>query len=167
SEGTPENVVAATPHRERGVECPFDVILLTGRSAERRQHRVAGELLERAACVLDLGRHGLVVTFEQRARSLRILLAELRRPYEIDEEHGRQLPLGHRRRRRRRRGHHCGLRSSRRPRLDVERWIVSQDGLLEVLKRATRLEPELLDKRAPGTLVGRERLGLATGSIER
>jgi hypothetical protein len=78
-------------HRQRGVESALGVILLGDRRAERRHDRVADELLDRPTGLLDLLGHGVVEPDQQGTRPLRILLAELRRPDEVGEEHGRHL----------------------------------------------------------------------------
>ena len=44
---------------------------------------------------------------------------------------------------------------------------MAQDRLLEILQHPGRLEPELVDERAPRVLVDRQRLGLPAGAIER
>ena len=45
--------------------------------------------------------------------------------------------------------------------------ILAQDRLLELAQGGARLEAELLDERAARVLVGRERVGLAAGAVER
>src|SRR5207237_4669792 len=104
---------------------------------------------------------------EQCPRPLRILRAELRRSDEVDEENRRQLPLGRRRRRRCRRTLRLQPRSTRRSGRKVEARLVAQDRLLEILQHPGRLEPKLVDERAPPVLVDRQRLGLSAGTIER
>src|SRR5207302_6003852 len=86
---------------------------------------------------------------------------------EVDEENRRQLPLGRRRRRRCRRTLRLQPRSTRRSGRKVEARLVAQDRLLEILQDPGRLEPELVDERAPPVLVDRQRLGLSAGAIER
>src|SRR5262249_34963787 len=73
------------------------VVLKRLRGAEGRHHRLPCELLDRAACCLDLGGHRVVEALEACAGALRILLAgERRRASEIGEEDRGQLPLlGH------------------------------------------------------------------------
>ena len=76
------------------MEGALGVVLVCGRSTERGHHRVADELLDRAAGALDLGSHCVVEAVEHDPRPLRILRApECRRADEIGEEYGRDLPL--------------------------------------------------------------------------
>ena len=96
---------------------------------------------------------------EQRARTLGI--AVLRAGVERRDEDGGQLALPGRRRR----ATASGLRLRRRGR--VEGRVLPEDPLLQVLEPARRLDPELLDVDAPRVAVGRERLGLPAGAIER
>ena len=82
-------------HRERRVQRPLGVVLVRLGNAEDRHHRVARELLDRAAGAADLVRHRVVEPLQQRPRALRVLLfPERRRADEVGEEHGGQLPLG-------------------------------------------------------------------------
>src|SRR5439155_26767109 len=110
----------------------------------------------------------VVITLEQSSGAFRILLAKLRRADEIDEEHGRQLALSHRLRGERRRTLQGRLRRlASHLAVDLERRVVAQDRLLEIVQRATRFEPELVNERPAGVLVGGERLGLTAGTVER
>ena len=63
----------AAPHCESGVQGPLGVVLESRRGAERRHHRVAGELLGRSAGTLDLFRRRVVEAAEQGTRALRVL----------------------------------------------------------------------------------------------
>ena len=75
------------------------MILERSRCAEGRHHGVADELLDRAAGVLDLDRHGVVEAVEQGTRALGILrVGEPGRADEVREEDSRELALlgGHR-----------------------------------------------------------------------
>ena len=47
--------------RERGTDGALGIVLVRGRRAEERHHRVADELLDGAAVALELGAHALVV----------------------------------------------------------------------------------------------------------
>ena len=59
-------------------------------------------------------------------------------------------------------------RGSARPRrCEVESRVLSEDRLLELLEGRARLDPELVDEQPPGLAVDLERLGLATGAVER
>ena len=49
----------------------------------------------------------------------------------------------------------------------VERRILREHGALELLQLTTGLQPELVHQRLPGMAEGVERLGLATGPVER
>ena len=73
---------------------PLGVILERRRRPERSHHRVADELLHRPARPLDLCRHRVIETVEQRARALRVLrAAELGRADEVGKEDRGELPL--------------------------------------------------------------------------
>jgi hypothetical protein len=154
------------------VQRALRMILLGSRNAERRHHRVADELLHRAAGALDLLCHRVVETLEQHARSLGILLAELRGADEVGEEDTCQLPLLAGRNRRDRLGvpplglrRQLCLRPCTRP--HVERRILDQDRPLEIVDPAGRLDAELLDEHAPRVLVDLERLCLSARAVER
>src|SRR5207237_8069956 len=75
-ESRAEQRVAAPTDRERGVQSPFDVILLSSRSSEGGQNSFPGELLERPARAFDLRGDGVVVTLEQSTGAFRILRAK-------------------------------------------------------------------------------------------
>jgi hypothetical protein len=89
-----EELLEPSLHRGSGVERALRVILQRRGRAERRHYCVAGELLDRAPGVGDLGRHRVIETVEQCARALRVLGAgKLGRAYEVGEEDGRELSL--------------------------------------------------------------------------
>ena len=70
------------------------VILERSRSTEHRHHRVAGELLDRAARELDLLAHRVVEALELRTHALGIAIAGVRgRADEVGEENGDELAL--------------------------------------------------------------------------
>ena len=52
--------------RERRADGALGIVLVGGRRAEERHHRVADELLDRAAVALELGADALVVRAEER-----------------------------------------------------------------------------------------------------
>ena len=80
--------------RERGADRALGVVLVRGRRAEERHHRVADELLDRAAAALELGTQTRVVGLEDRAHVLRVhLLGPRREPDEVGEEDGHDLAL--------------------------------------------------------------------------
>ena len=82
-------------HRKCRMQRPLGVVLVRLGNAEDRHHRVARELLDRAAGAADLVRHRVVEPLQQHPRPLGVLLlAERRRADEVGEEHGGQLPLG-------------------------------------------------------------------------
>src|SRR5262245_10083260 len=54
-----------------------------------------------------------------------------------------------------------------RDRCRVERRILVEDRLVQVAERATRLDAELLDERAPRVLVRGQRLALSPRAVER
>jgi hypothetical protein len=102
------------------------------------------------------------------------------RRHDINEEHrhdlaGRRLGLGRprltgtrrqlRRRllgRRRCRGAGCGHE-----RRGCKRWVLAENGPLELAQRWARLDPELLHQCAAGVLIDGKRLGLPPRAIER
>ena len=49
-------LAAPIADRERGADGPLGIVLVRDRRAEDRHHRVADELLDRAAAALDLAR---------------------------------------------------------------------------------------------------------------
>ncbi len=80
--------------RERGADRALGVVLVRGRRAEQRHHRVADELLDRPAAPLELGAQTRVVGLEDRAHVLRIhLLGPRGEPDEVGEEDGHDLAL--------------------------------------------------------------------------
>src|SRR5205807_1316098 len=50
---------------------------------------------------------------------------------------------------------------------EIERRVLYEDRLLELLQRRTRLDTELVNERPPRSLVCVERLRLAAGPVER
>ena len=50
---------------------------------------------------------------------------------------------------------------------ELERRVLAQDRALELLQRRARLDSQLVDERAPGGLVGGQRLGLAPRPVQR
>ena len=109
-----EELAEPVSHRQGRVQRALGVVLERGRRTERRHHRIAGELLERAAGQPHLLRHRLVEAVEQQPRALGILLAQLRRADEIGEEDGRDLPF-----------HPAIVHHSARPTAGWGRWLWS------------------------------------------
>ena len=73
---------------------PLGIVFVRHRRPESRHDRVAGELLYRAPCRLDLGGHRVVEPFEECPRPLRVLLAgELSRSDQVSKKDGRYLAL--------------------------------------------------------------------------
>ena len=82
--------------RERRPDGPLRVVLVRARDPERGHHRVAGELLHRAAVGDDAPGDVLEEARHAPANDLRVIgREELRRLDEIDEEDGRELALYH------------------------------------------------------------------------
>ena len=50
---------------------------------------------------------------------------------------------------------------------ELERRVVAKDAREQILQRASRLDAELVDERAPRVVVALERLRLAAGAVER
>ena len=69
--------------RERRSDSPLGIVLVCRRRAEERHHRVADELLDRAAVPFELGADALVVRPENRLDVLRVERLRARR--EADE----------------------------------------------------------------------------------
>jgi len=79
---------------ERGSDGSLGVVLVRRRRTEDRHHRVADELLDRAAEALDLRLDLGVVRAQHRPHVLGIGLVRARgEADEVDEEHGDDLPL--------------------------------------------------------------------------
>ena len=90
----PEQLLQPSLHRERRVQRPLGVILLGRWCPESGHHRVADELLDRAAGRSISVCHRVVEEVEPGARALGILGArELGRAHEVGEEHCRDLAL--------------------------------------------------------------------------
>ena len=68
-----------------------------------------------------------------------------------DEDPGRAAPRTRR---------ICGRRGQ------VERRVLAQDRLFELLQLLARFDPELVDERAPGVAIRLERFGLASAAVE-
>ena len=80
--------------REGCADRPFGIVLVRDRSAEERHHRVADELLDRAAVVLELRADPGVVGAQDRLDVLRVERLRLRgEPDEVAEEHAHDLAL--------------------------------------------------------------------------
>ena len=80
---------------ERGPDRAFRVVLVRGRRAPHRHHRVADELLHRPAVQRDRLRGGVEVARKQVAYGLRVtILGERREADEIGEQDGDQPTLG-------------------------------------------------------------------------
>ena len=79
---------------ERRSNGSLRIVLVRDRSAEQRDHRVADELLDRAAVALQLGSEAGIVGREPRSDVLRVHLLGLRgRADDVGEEDGDELPL--------------------------------------------------------------------------
>ena len=123
SSGAPD-LVAERRHGSDEVECrangPLGIVLGRGRRAPHRHHRVADELLDRAAVELDQAAARVEVAGEELARVLGVaLLRGCREADEVGEEDGDEAALGRRLRGRGRRGHLRGA-SDGRPALVAE-----------------------------------------------
>ena len=89
-----EQLLHTPAHREGGVEGALGVVLLRRRSAERGEHRVARELLDRTAGRRNLSLHRVVEAVHQRSDALGILLGgERGRADDVCEEHRDELAL--------------------------------------------------------------------------
>jgi hypothetical protein len=83
--------VAQLERRPNGTQ---RIVLVNDRDAEDRHHRVADELLDRAAVPLDRGACDVEVAAHDRPQCLRIdALAERSRAADVAEEDGHRLPL--------------------------------------------------------------------------
>ena len=82
------------PDRERSSDGPLGIVLVRGRRAEQRHHRVADELLDRPAASLELGAQARVVRLEHGAHVLGVeLLGPRGEADEVGEEDGHDLAL--------------------------------------------------------------------------
>ena len=80
--------------RERRANRPLGIVLVSGRRAEERHHRVADELLDRPAAPLELRAQPRVVRLEHGAHVLGVeLLGPRREADEVGEEDGHDLAL--------------------------------------------------------------------------
>jgi hypothetical protein len=80
-------------HLHRRPQGPQRVVLVYGRHAEHRHHRVADELLDRAAVTFDDRLHPLEVARQQRPQGLGVKrLAQRGRAGHVAEEHCHGLP---------------------------------------------------------------------------
>ena len=85
----------ARAHHQRGPHRPLGIVLVRGRDAEHRHHRVADELLDRAAVGLGRPRELVVEIAQEAAQRLGIhARRELGGSGQVGEEHGRELALG-------------------------------------------------------------------------
>ena len=81
-------------HSECGPQRTGRVVLVRDGDAESRHHRVADELLDRSAFGFDLVAHRVRERLEDVLQVLGVeLFSERRRPGEIREEHGDELPF--------------------------------------------------------------------------
>ena len=86
-------------HGERRAHRTFGVVLVRGRGAEHGHHRIADELLDRAAVPLELVAHAHVIRLKACSDVLRVgRLRTGRVPDEVDEDDADDLPLLARRR---------------------------------------------------------------------
>ena len=89
-----EELAQSLLHRERRVERALGVVLECRGRAEHGHHRIAGELLDRAAGELDLLAHRVVEPLELYPHALRVSIACVRgRPDEVGEENRDELAL--------------------------------------------------------------------------
>ena len=87
-------LLETSEHSEAGSHRPLRVVPVRYRRAEDRHDGVAGELLQRAAVLLDPPPRLGVVDAERVANVLGIrLVGSRRKADEIDEEYGDELPL--------------------------------------------------------------------------
>ena len=82
------------PDRERGADGALGIVLVRDGSTEQRHHRVADELLDRAAVALELGAQASVIRAEERLDVLRVhRLGARREADEVAEEDRDDLAL--------------------------------------------------------------------------
>ena len=80
--------------RERRANRALGIVLVRDRRAEHRHHRVADELLHRAAALLELGAQPLVVRPQDRLDVLRVeRLGARGEADEVGEQHRHDLAL--------------------------------------------------------------------------
>ena len=84
----------AIANRQRRPDCALRIVLMCHRSPEDRHHRVADELLDRAAEALEIRADARVIRRQQGPHVLRVeLLRAGREADEIAEEDGDNLAL--------------------------------------------------------------------------
>ena len=82
------------PDRERRPHRPLRIVLVRDRRPEQRHHRIADELLHRAAEPLQLRTQPLVVRAQDRLHVLRVeLLGTRGEPDQVGEQHRDDFPL--------------------------------------------------------------------------
>ena len=92
--------------------------------------------------------------------SLRVEPVEARRLCEVDGNDGDELSLGPTP------GVNQAATCRRNRRRELEARVVPEDRALELLERATRLDPELIHEHLSRVLVHAQRVGLATRAVE-
>jgi len=123
--------------RERRADRALGIVLVRGRGAEERHHRIADELLDGAAEALELAAQVRVVRSEQPAHVLGIeLLGAGGEADEIGEEHRHDLALLARRRGRS---------------LQARAASVAKPGGVRILSRAARTDDHALSVRGGAT----------------
>src|SRR5688572_4808397 len=86
-------LVHDVPQLDRGPRGAERVVLRRHRNPEHGHHRIPDELLDGAAMPLENDPCGVVVAVHQRTKGFRIgPVADRRRPREVAEEHGHDLP---------------------------------------------------------------------------
>ena len=131
------------------------VVLVRDGNAEGGHHGVARVLLHGAAVPRDRCGHRLEVALQDAAERLGVeRLRECHRLDDVDEQDRDEPPELHRR-----------LGEWRL--LEQERVVLAQDRCLELSELGPRVETELLDERLAGIAVRGERVGLASGAVER
>src|SRR3954469_15013543 len=121
--------------------------------AEHGKHRIADELLERAAVPFDRLAHQVEVLRQKHAVRLGVQrFGELGRADEVAQQDRYGAAVGRA----------LALSDARR----AERLVVPEDRLLHGTKLLARLEPELLRQHGAGLLKCRKRIGLTSGAVE-
>ena len=129
---------------------------------EQGHHRVAHELLHRAAVTLEFGPKTEVVGRNQRVHILRVEpLGSRGEPDQVGEDDAYSLSLlaGHLEVRGRPSRSSLVQRSG-------EGWILFQDLALQLLELWTGIDPQLLDQQIPGVPVQGERFSLPAAPVE-
>ena len=135
--------------------CAKRVVLVRDGNTEGGHHGIAGVLLDGTTVPRDGCGDRLEVALQDASERLGVeRVCECHRLDDVDEEDRDEPPELHRR---------LGERRV----LEQQRLVLAQDCCLEAPELRPGLDPELVDKRLARVTVGRERIRLPPGAVER